>query len=1164
MSDQLAVIQSEETIKELQEIKGEVSHLIKTFNDLVKVTDQVSSGLMKGTPKEAINAMSAMEKQAKGYLSIQKEVIRIDKEATIIANKQADTLYKKAKATEVAERAELQRARTQAVNMQTAIREEQHRERGIKALEREQAKLAAAESLYHKVEIKLKTLQNEYKNLATAKDLGIKMTDKEIQRMNHLEAKIKKYDTTLKAVDATMGKYQRNVGNYASAFNPLSNSINQLTREAPAFANSMQTGFMAISNNLPTFFDAIKQVNEQNKQLKANGQATVPVWKQLAQSVFSLNTLLSVSVTLLTIYGADIVKWGTNLIKGKQGVDKLAESQEALNKAFKDTDYKNAVKNVAEMRTNFDLAKKGVMDKGEVLKKYNDTLGKVMGTAKDLNEAEMLLANNADRYIKATLYKAAANLAMEKASQKIVEAHEKQQEIEKGGYRFTLFGDDGSGSAANNQAKVVKEKRQKELDKIEKDRKAQEDIAKDLLTKSAELGKGLNLETGVEMPKAKKEKDNTKSKISQEKRDAIDRLNAERDNSLALLKEKQLRGEITEKAYWEGRMKAIKTYADKVTALLNSKNAKEGKLSAEVRKKAVEEQERAYKEIYDYEEKALKIREKNLQDSIKNQTEIAKNDENSTEVERIKKLQEINQEEINKTKELYDEKLKLAQKYRQSEEETMNEANAKIQELEREKLELIKEMHPATLKDIENNQKLLEALQGQTYERQKATLLADKSLSNANREFMLKILELENQKKINEEKIRGLKLIEAEYTAKEKLTQGQEIELANIRKNITELENTNTGVDIQIKQVNLDKVLSDLAPIKNALTDGLKNLGLDSVADEFGMMFNAILANADQFGKEFESESQKWTAVAMAGLSLLGDFGKKLIEEGTKKEIEEIDKQIQASKETSEKELSVIDKRLNALNNLSTLTAEQEAERRALEDEAFVIKEQQAEKEKMLEAQKARAQQKAQAQQALMNGALAATMSLAQQGFPAGLISAAAAIAFAGVQSALIMSKNPVPQYFKGTRNAPKGWAWTDERGAEIHTDKYGNIKDFGSDKGARLKYLEQGDKIYTASETRRFLEQIQTPNLEEALLSKNIIKNIQVPMNINQPSIDYDKLAQKIGEQQERIARKYDKANVYELNGVYYMEKGGKIPQIVGRVRKDKNIIKIKGNERN
>jgi len=181
------------------------------------------------------------------------------------------------------------------------------REVTIKQLEREQAKLQASENIYNRVQAKLNQLSNEYKALAVRKELGVNLTAKEAQRYDFLQGKIQKYDATLKAVDATMGKYQRNVGNYGMAFNPLSNSINQLTREMPAFANSVQTGFMAISNNLPIFFDAIQQTNAELKIMRANGEATPSLFQKLSQSILSVGTALSVGVTLLTIFGDEIV-----------------------------------------------------------------------------------------------------------------------------------------------------------------------------------------------------------------------------------------------------------------------------------------------------------------------------------------------------------------------------------------------------------------------------------------------------------------------------------------------------------------------------------------------------------------------------------------------------------------------------------------------------------------------------------------------------------------------------------------------------------------------------------------------------------------------------------------------------------------------------------------
>jgi len=181
------------------------------------------------------------------------------------------------------------------------------RTRNEKAIDRENAKLIASENIYNRVQSKLNQLSNEYKALAVRKELGINLTAKEAQRYEFLQGKIQKYDGTLKAVDATMGKYQRNVGNYGSAFNPLSNSINQLTREMPAFANSVQTGFMAISNNLPIFFDAIQQANAEIKLLRANGEATPSLFQKLTSSVLSWGTALSIGVTLLTVFGDEIV-----------------------------------------------------------------------------------------------------------------------------------------------------------------------------------------------------------------------------------------------------------------------------------------------------------------------------------------------------------------------------------------------------------------------------------------------------------------------------------------------------------------------------------------------------------------------------------------------------------------------------------------------------------------------------------------------------------------------------------------------------------------------------------------------------------------------------------------------------------------------------------------
>lgn len=70
---------------------------------------------------------------------------------------------------------------------------------------------------------------------------------------------IGKLNQKLKDIDAQMGNYQRNVGNYASGWNGLNVSIQQIARELPALSVSANTFFLAISNNLPMFVDELKK-----------------------------------------------------------------------------------------------------------------------------------------------------------------------------------------------------------------------------------------------------------------------------------------------------------------------------------------------------------------------------------------------------------------------------------------------------------------------------------------------------------------------------------------------------------------------------------------------------------------------------------------------------------------------------------------------------------------------------------------------------------------------------------------------------------------------------------------------------------------------------------------------------------------------------------------
>ena len=116
----------------------------------------------------------------------------------------------------------------------------------------------------------------------------------------------------------------------APRFNTLNMSVQQVARELPSLAISANTFFLAISNNLPILADDIRRVREENALLTAAGGKAVPVWKQLASSLFSWQTALVAGVTVLTLYGDDIVKFIGNLLGLKDAVDAEAEVEKAL------------------------------------------------------------------------------------------------------------------------------------------------------------------------------------------------------------------------------------------------------------------------------------------------------------------------------------------------------------------------------------------------------------------------------------------------------------------------------------------------------------------------------------------------------------------------------------------------------------------------------------------------------------------------------------------------------------------------------------------------------------------------------------------------------------------------------------------------------------------
>lgn len=259
-----------------------------------------------------------------------------------------------------------------------------------------------ATQAYARVQSWLTKLNQEHRNLAIRQELGAKLTAEEAKRMDILAGRIGRYDAALKNVDASQGKHFRNVGNYKSGFDGLGNSINQLSRELPAFANSIQTGFMAISNNLPIFFDEVKRIRMANESLKAQGEQVTSVFKQLAAGVFSIGTALSLGVTALTFLGPKLFEWIGSLGGANKALEENKKRQQAVNEQTK-----KAAEYVGEESAEYvgyilELKKTnaGSAERSKLMTEINEKYGRTLKNIKDEALFQAQLNQEINNYIK--------------------------------------------------------------------------------------------------------------------------------------------------------------------------------------------------------------------------------------------------------------------------------------------------------------------------------------------------------------------------------------------------------------------------------------------------------------------------------------------------------------------------------------------------------------------------------------------------------------------------------------------------------------------------------------------------------------------------------------------------------------------------------------------
>ena len=308
--------------------------------------------------------------QFKQLASAKNEVIKVEKEysAQLKATLQNEILLERAKQAKIqTDTKEIQGIK----ELDKAIQQENNTKKSAIALTEAERKAGEANArsmkvqkgAYAELSADLRGFFTESANVASQmfvlEKAGLK-TSPQYQRLDKIFQSLKgrtiELDGALKKIDSSLGRNQRNVGNYASGYSGINNSINQITRELPAFTFSMQTGILALSNNIPILTDEIGRLIQTNKQLVAEGKPVKSVLSQIVGGVLSLQTAMGAGILLLTLYGKEIAIWTQSLFGASEAMKELTQNQKEFLEA-KLTGRKDAQSDIIEMRKYLAVAK---------------------------------------------------------------------------------------------------------------------------------------------------------------------------------------------------------------------------------------------------------------------------------------------------------------------------------------------------------------------------------------------------------------------------------------------------------------------------------------------------------------------------------------------------------------------------------------------------------------------------------------------------------------------------------------------------------------------------------------------------------------------------------------------------------------------------------------
>lgn len=408
-SPQIKVLQNrlEKLKEEYSKLESILSKVQLMAKEAAKADDLITQ--TKKQTEETGKATDNFKAEADSLAELEKQSKKLTKEWLAMSEAQRKSSTGQGKANEIA-----------TINAQRKIELD-----GLRALQKEYVNTKKVQDLQ---EGSIKALRAQLSNLNALYD-SLGRSQRNGAYGKELIASIQAVTKELSEAEQASMRFQRNVGNYASGWNGLSMQVQQVARELPSLAVGANTFFLAISNNLPMLADELKRARTEYKNLIAEGKNATPVWKQLVSSLFSWQTALVAGVTVLSLYGKEIISWVGSLFTAKKALSETYQSLEDYQKKVGETSgtvistLERLSQGWKRLGGDIDAQKKFILENKNAI----DSMGV---SVNDAAEAERLFNTDKDTFIMGLLQRAKAAATMELAAEEYKKAVQKMMEAD--------------------------------------------------------------------------------------------------------------------------------------------------------------------------------------------------------------------------------------------------------------------------------------------------------------------------------------------------------------------------------------------------------------------------------------------------------------------------------------------------------------------------------------------------------------------------------------------------------------------------------------------------------------------------------------------------------------------------------------------------------------